>query len=169
MDAELTIKQLVQELTRQNGELQANIEAAADFAAAEGVTHRQPRPQPFIDELRGEYPYGSEYNFGIKINEAVVTVYASVVYRGGKSLEIDETEVTILADGDWIALKYDPETDTATVEQWDAADGVPEDKNGYLYRGLHKFGYTAADGDVPAQASWEFSSLWGGELGMMGY
>ena len=113
------------------------------------------------------YPYGAEYPFGIDIAGAVVTVFAQIVYRGGVALALAQGNVTITTDGDWIALRVAPAAaageDTLALVRWPAANGVPADKDGFIYRGLHKFHFAAG------VATWEKAGWVGGDLGMMGY
>lgn len=117
--------------------------------------------------IGGGYPYGAEYPFGISISGAVVTFYEQIVYRGGVALTLAMGNVTITTDGDWVALKVTPTAtageDTLALVRWPEADGVPADKDGFIYRGLHKFNF--ADG----VATWAKAGWVGGELGMMGY
>jgi hypothetical protein len=126
------------------------------------------------DDARGSfpgaasrYPFGPEYPFGISIDGAVVTVYPQIVYRGGVALTLAQGNVTITTDGDWIALRVTPTAaageDTLAQVRWPSADGVPADKDGFIYRGLHKFHFAAG------VATWEKAGWVGGELGMMGY
>jgi len=116
---------------------------------------------------RPGYPFGAEYPFGISISGAVVTVYEQVVYRGGVPLTLAKDTVTIETDGDWVALQITPSSeagsDTLALVRWPAADGVPGDKDGCVYRGLHKFNF--ADN----VATWAKAGWVGGDLSMMGY
>ena len=115
----------------------------------------------------GGYPFGYAYPFGIAIDGAVVRVYEQIVYRGGVPLVLASGNVTIEADGDWVALKVTPSAiagaDTLALVRWPAADGVPADKDWVVYRGLHEFAF--ADG----VATWRKAGWTGGDLGMMGY
>ena len=142
----------------------------ADNKAEAGVEglERQGNPHALLEEApRPGYPFGAEYPFGISISGAVVTVYRLIVYRGGVALELAHGNVTITTDGDWIALRVAPAAaageDTLALVRWPAADGVPADKDGFIYRGLHKFHFAAG------VATWEKAGWVGGELGMMGY
>jgi hypothetical protein len=93
----------------------------------------------------GGYPFGPRFNFGVTIDGAVVTIHAGLVYRGGVAAEVAETDVTITTDGDWIALKLvpgeTPDEDAWSLVRWPDADGLPQDHDGALYRGLYQFGF----------------------------
>jgi hypothetical protein len=125
----------------------------------------------FGDDGCGSFPgqktRPSENPFGISVSGAVVTIHEKIFYRGGVPLTLAEDTVTIEANGDWVALKVTPAAvageDTLEVVRWPAADGVPGDKDGYLYRGLHKFNF--ADG----VATWAKAGWVGGDLSVMGY
>jgi hypothetical protein len=115
----------------------------------------------------GGYPFGPQYPWGIKIAGAVVTVYAQIFYRGGVPKTCAQKNVTITTDGDWVVLRFRP-ADTPgavslTLDRWPAADGTPADKDGYVYRGLHKFAF--ANG----VATWQKAGWVGGDLSVMGY
>ena len=136
-------------------------------ATPEGMVIGLGQDRPPAHREDASWPYGAEHNFGISIADAVVTVVASLVYRGGKPIRVASGEVTIEADLDWVAFKLAPSAtpvaDAAEFVRWPAADGDPGDKDGFVYRGLHQFRF--ADG----KATWTYSPRWGGELGMMGY
>jgi hypothetical protein len=113
------------------------------------------------------YPFGPKYPFGISISGAAVTVYPQIVYHGGQALETEETTVTILADGDWVVIEFDPDASTpaVVVKQWDASAGLPRDHDGLLVRGIWRF---ALDGEVGAEvASLERAGWAPGNLAMM--
>jgi len=172
---------LLAELERKAGELEADLrqmrhELARMDAIEEDVEdlfgeldERAAPDVPMHVKLRGAegYPFGVEYPFGISISGAAVTVYEQVVYRGGVPLTLATDTVTIETDGDWVALQIAPSSeagsDTLALVRWPAADGVPADKDGFIYRGLHKFNF--AD-DV---ATWAKAGWVGGDLSMMGY
>lgn len=92
-----------------------------------------------------------------------VTVPAFICYHGGKALEVGETTITITADGDWIALQYDPDTEAATLIRWPAASGLPQDHDGLLVRGILEFDIEGAEGAEKAVPKREGK----GNIGMM--
>ncbi|HQL25200.1 MAG TPA: hypothetical protein PKY95_12340, partial [candidate division Zixibacteria bacterium] len=105
------------------------------------------------------YPFGPEYPFGISIDGAVVTVYPQIVYHGGTALETEQTDVTILADKDWIIIEFDPDASTpaVVVKRWDAASGLPQDHDGLLVRGIWRFALAGEEGAEAAsldRAGW---------------
>ncbi|MDI9546088.1 MAG: hypothetical protein QM346_00670 [Chloroflexota bacterium] len=113
------------------------------------------------------YPFGPEYPFGISIDGAVVTVYPQIVYHGGTALETEQTDVTILADKDWIIIEFDPDASTpaVVVKRWDASRGLPRDHDGLLVRGIWRF---ALAGEEGAKAASLDRAGWApGNLGMM--
>jgi hypothetical protein len=99
----------------------------------------------YPNELLFRYPFGRKWNFGIRINGAVVTIFAGLVYRGGVAAAVAKTDVEITTDGDWIALKLvpgeTPDEDAWSLVRWPDADGLPQDHDGALYRGLYQFGF----------------------------
>jgi hypothetical protein len=146
--------------------------ADAQTALADAADALQPgragREQALLEESPpAGYPFGPKYPFGISISGAAVTVYEQVVYRGGVPLTLAQGNVTITTDGDWVALKVTPAAtageDTLALVRWPEADGVPADKDGFIYRGLHKFHFASG------VATWEKAGWVGGDLAMMGY
>lgn len=135
--------------------------AALAFGAPDGGA-----PVRRLQELEGAYPFGSRFNFGIKITGAVVTVYASVCYRGGVAISISQDTVTILADGDWVALEVtpgeEPGEDVGAFVRWPSGS-VPADAGGKIVRALHRFAF------ADSKARLEFSAMFGGELGVMAH
>jgi hypothetical protein len=124
--------------------------------------------KPVLEECKNAYPFGPRHNFGISINGAIVTIYRSVVYRGGFGISVAQDTVTIGADGGWIVLKVSPrgtpETDAHTYALVVAdITQPPDDADGYLIRGLHHFVL------VDSIAQLDFSLGFDGDIGMMGY
>jgi hypothetical protein len=155
------IRPLVQQML---ADAQTALEDAAD-ALQPG---RAGREQALLEESPpAGYPFGPKYPFGISISGAAVTVYEQVVYRGGVPLTLAQGNVTITTDGDWVALKVTPAAtageDTLALVRWPAADGVPADKDGVVYRGLHKFAFASG------VATWQKAGWGGGDLSVMGY
>jgi len=110
------------------------------------------------------YPFGPEYPFGISIDGAVVTVYPQIVYHGGTALETEQTDVTILADKDWIIIEFDPDASTpaVVVKRWDASSGLPRDHDGLLVRGIWRFALDVEEGAKAAsldRAGWSPGNL----------
>ena len=140
-------------------------DAAEPGWMALGLSIPDRRP-PVVEVAAKGYPFGKKFNFGIKIVGAVVTVYASVCYRGGVAITTTETAITITTDGDWVAVQAvpgeTPGTDVATIVRWPAWS-VPQDHSGLLVSGLHRFAFASG------VASWAFSTKWGGDFGMMGH
>jgi hypothetical protein len=99
----------------------------------------------YPNEQLFRYPFGSKWNFGIRIIDAVVTIFAGLVYRGGVAAAVAKTDVEITTDGDWIVLKLvpgeTPDEDAWSLVLWPDADGLPQDHDGALYRGLYQFGF----------------------------
>ena len=111
-----------------------------------------------------DYPFGPEHPFGISIDGAVVTVYPQIVYHGGTALETEQTDVTILADKDWIIIEFDPDASTpaVVVKRWDAASGLPQDHDGLLVRGIWRFALAGEEGAKAAsldRAGWSPGNL----------
>jgi hypothetical protein len=142
----------------------------AESAAADEGGGMVGAPQKSLDmqsAIGSGYPFGAEYPFGISISGTAVTVYPQIVYHGGQALETEETTVTILADGDWVVIEFDPDASTpaVVVKQWDASAGLPRDHDGLLVRGIWRF---ALDGEVGAEvASLERAGWAPGNLAMM--
>jgi hypothetical protein len=115
----------------------------------------------------GSYPFGPRWNFGVTINEAVVTVHAGLVYRGGVAAKVAETNVTITTGGDWIALKLvpgeTPDADVWSLLRWPDTDELPQDDDGSLYRGLYQFAFANGKAKL-RRVGWM-----PGEVAMMGY
>lgn len=168
---------LLAELERKAGELEADLrqvrgELARLNAIEEDVEdlfaeldERAAPDAPMHVKLRGAeegYPFGEEYPFGISIDGAVVTVYPQIVYHGGTALEVGKTTIKIKADGDWIALQYDPDTEAATLIRWPAASGLPQDHDGLLVRGIWRFALAGEEGAEAAsldRAGWSPGNL----------
>lgn len=133
-------------------------------AGLEGL-ERQGNPHALLEEApRPGYPFGAEYPFGISISGAVVTVYPQIVYHGGTALETEQTDVTILADKDWIIIEFDPDASTpaVVVKQWTAASGLPRDHDGLLVRGIWRFALAGEEGAEAAsldRAGWSPGNL----------
>ena len=133
-------------------------------------------PPGFPDGTSGtRYPFGPQYPFGIKITGDIVTVYETVVYRGGVAHVIGRQTLQITTDDDYIAMKCVPgETavdDVFGFEVWPDADGCPCDRNGVIYRAIHQFHLdTVMVDEVEVKtASW-LRALWRScDLGTMGY
>lgn len=146
--------------------------ADAQTALADAADALQPgragREQALLEESPpAGYPFGPKYPFGISISGAVVTVYPQIVYHGGTALETEQTDVTILADKDWIIIEFDPgaSTPAVVVKRWDAASGLPQDHDGLLVRGIWRFALAGEEGSEVAsldRAGWA-----PGNLGMM--
>lgn len=113
------------------------------------------------------FPFGNQYNFGIEITGAVVTITASVAKRGSRPYKVATDTVTITADGDWIAIVMTPGTtpgsDTFAYARYPDADPPAGDHDGKEVALLHQFNF--ADG----KATWRFSTMFDGRFGAMGH
>lgn len=128
--------------------------------------------------IGGGYPYGAQYPFGISIAGDIVTVYETVVYRGGVAHVIETQELQITADNDYLAMQCipgdTPAKDVFSIILWPNDDGVPQDKTTpieAIYRAIHQFHLeTVMVGeDEVKTASW-LRALWRScDLGTMGY
>jgi hypothetical protein len=92
-----------------------------------------------------------------------VTVKGFVFYRGGVPIEVTGDTIEVTADGDWIAVEYDPEAETATLILWPASAGLPRDHDGLVVRGIWEFDIEGSEGAEKAVQKREGR----GTLGMM--
>ena len=117
------------------------------------------------DDPKSRYPYGN-YPFGVWSHGNKVAIVSGLIYRGGYGYKVPSNEITITGDT-WITLRISPGTEPGTDSL--AIIGkpggvIPRDADGYIYRGLHKFGL-----DKHKNAKWLEAGWIGGEIAMMGY
>jgi hypothetical protein len=152
-------------------------EGAGDDAGG-GLVAGGGKPLDMQTRIGGGYPYGPEYPFGISIAGDIVTVYETVVYRGGMAHVIEQQELKITADNDYLAMQCipgdTPAKDVFSIILWPNDDGVPQDATTpieAIYRAIHQFHLeTVMVGeDEVKTASW-LRALWRScDLGTMGY
>lgn len=117
------------------------------------------------DDSKSKYPYGN-FPFGVWSDGNEVWITNGIVYRGGHAYAVPDTRITVSGEI-WLTLRIRPGTEPGTdniavVSR--PGTGIPMDADGYIYRGLHKFGL-----DKHGDAKWLGAGWIGGEIAMMGY
>ena len=114
------------------------------------------------------YPYGEQWNFGITIDGADVTVHRGIFYHGGEVFYFGNSSKTVtVASGGWVVAEYNPVKEKVDIKA--EPSGFPGgDDDGKVRRYLYQFVVEENEGGSVAKLVWA-TMAGGGDLALMGF